>query len=214
MERHLPFVLALALALPATARAEQTTWNIDPAHTQSAFAVRHLVIATVRGEFTSTKGFVMLDEKDPTKSSVGVTIDTRSIHTRDDKRDEHLRAADFFDAQNHPTITFASTRVERVGEGRYKVMGDLTMRGTTKPVVLDATLTDPIKDVRGNARRGVQATTKLNRREFGLNYGKMIEAGPVVGDEVTVEINAEIVKATAEQKAALSGAAQPKAAAE
>jgi polyisoprenoid-binding protein YceI len=212
MERHLPFVLALALALPAAARAEQTTWNIDPSHTQSAFAVRHLVIATVRGEFTRTTGLVMLDEKDPTKSSVQVTIETGSIHTRDDKRDEHLRSPDFFDAQNHPTLTFASTRVERMGEGRYKVTGDLTMRGTTRPVVLDATLTDPVKDVRGNARRGVQATTKLNRRDFGLAYAKMIEAGPVVGDEVAIEINAEIVKAASEQKATLSGAAQPKAA--
>lgn len=209
MKRHLPFVLALALALPAAARAEKTTWNVDPSHTHTTFAVRHLVISTVRGEFQRTQGAVTLDEDDPTRSSVEVTIDARTIHTREEKRDNHLRSADFFDVENHPTITFRSTKVERAGEGRFRVTGDLTMRGTTRPVVLDATLTGPIQDMQGKARRGVHARTKLDRREFGLTYAKVVEAGPVVGDEVTVEIDAELVKAPADPKARRPGTPAP-----
>lgn len=191
MKRLAPFLLALA---PALALAEPTTWNIDPSHTQSTFAVRHLVISTVRGEFKKTTGTVKIDEQNPASSAVDVTIDATTVHTREDKRDEHLRSPDFFDVAKYPTITFKSTKVEKAGGDRYKVTGDLTMHGTTKPVVLDATLTPEIKDPMGNPRRGVQATTKLNRQDYGLRWSKTVEAGPVVGDEVQIEINAELVR--------------------
>jgi polyisoprenoid-binding protein YceI len=194
--------LALALALlPALALAEATTWNIDPAHTQSTFTVRHMVISNVRGEFQSTKGVVKLDAQDPAKSSVDVTIDAASIHTREERRDAHLRSPDFFDVQRFPTITFRSTKIEKAGS-EYKVTGDLTMHGVTRPVVLDATLTPEVKGVAGETRRGAQATTKVNRQDYGLKWNKMVEAGPVVGDEIAIEISAELVKAAGDGKTA------------
>jgi polyisoprenoid-binding protein YceI len=198
MKRLVPVLLAIFA--PALALAEATSWNIDPAHTQSTFAVKHLVISTVRGEFQKTTGSVKLDDQDPTKSQVEATIDAATIHTREDKRDEHLKSPDFFDVKKFPTITFKSTKIEKDGD-KYKVTGDLTMHGVTKPVVLDAALTPEIKDPWGMTRRGIQASTKVNRQDFGLQWSKTVEAGPVVGDEVTIEINAEIIKAAQEQKA-------------
>jgi polyisoprenoid-binding protein YceI len=192
---------ALAALLPALAAAEPTVWKIDPSHTHSTFTVRHLVISNVRGEFRSTKGTATLDERDPSKSSVEAVIDAASINTREEKRDAHLRSPDFFDVEKHPTITFRSTKVEKAGEG-YKVTGDLTMRGVTRPVVLEASLTPEIKDMQGNPRRGLSARTTVNRRDFGLAWSKMVEAGPVVGDEVKIEIEAEIVKDAAAAPAA------------
>lgn len=191
MKRH---ALAALAVIPALALAQPTTWKIDPAHTQSNFTVRHLMISNVRGEFRSTTGTVKIDDADPARSAVDVTLDARSIHTRDDKRDEHLRSADFFDVQRFPKITFRSTKVQKAGDG-YAVTGDLTMHGVTRPVVLDvAPLTPEVKDPMGNVRRGVSARTVLSRSEFGLRWNKMVEAGPVVGDEVKVEIEAELVK--------------------
>ncbi len=192
MKRLVPVLVAVAA--PVLALAEAAQWNLDPMHTQSTFAVRHLVISTVRGEFKKTAGAVKYDEKDPSKSSVEATIDATTINTREEKRDEDLRSANFLDVQKYPTITFKSTKVESAGAGKLKVTGDLTMHGVTKPVVLETSLTPEIKDPLGNTRRGVQATTKLNRQDYGLTYGKMIEAGPVVGNEVQIEIDAELVK--------------------
>ena len=195
--------LALALALlPSLALAEAATWNVDPAHTQSTFTVRHMVISNVRGEFKSTKGVVKLDDKDLARSSVDVTIDAASIHTREDKRDAHLRSPDFFDVEKFPTITFKSTKVEKAGGDKYKVTGDLTMHGVTKPVVLDATLTPEVKGMMGEVRRGAQATTKVNRQDYGLTWNKAVESGPVVGDEIAIEISAELVKAQPDGKTA------------
>jgi polyisoprenoid-binding protein YceI len=185
----------LALVVPALGLAATTTWNIDPAHTQSTFAVKHLVISTVRGEFKKTTGTVKIDDQDPASDSVEATIDASSIFTREDKRDAHLKSPDFFDVARYPTITFRSTRVEKApGDGKYKITGDLTMHGVTKPVVLDATLSPEIKDPAGKSRRGVQATTRLNRQDYGLKWNMAVEAGPVVGDEITIELNAEMVK--------------------
>ena len=192
MKRLVP--LLLALALPGLALAQTSSWKIDPSHTQSTFAVKHLVISTVRGEFKSTNGTVKLDEKDPTRSQIEATVDATSINTREEKRDEHLKSPDFFEVQKYPTITFKSTKITKAGGDKYKVAGDLTMRGVTKPVTLDAELTKEIKDPWGNTRRGIHATTKLNRQDYGLKWSKSIEAGPVVGDEVAVEINGELVK--------------------
>ena len=130
--------LAIAVALlPGLAFAEASTWNLDSSHTQSTFTIRHLVISNVRGEFGKTAGVVKIDDKDVTKSSVEAEIDTASINTREQKRDDHLRSPDFFDAAKHPKITFKSTKVEKAGKDKLKVTGDLTIHGVTKPVVLD-----------------------------------------------------------------------------
>jgi polyisoprenoid-binding protein YceI len=207
---------ALTALVPALALAAPTAWNIDPAHTQANFTVRHLVISNVRGEFRRTSGVVKLDDQDPTRSSVEAIIDAASIHTREDKRDAHLRSADFFDVERYPKITFKSSKVEKAGEG-YKVTGDLTMHGVTRAVVLDVTsLTPEIKDPMGKARRGLSARTTVDRRDFGLNWSKMVEAGPVVGNEVKIEIEAELIKedpaAPAAQQAAQKLAPESKAA--
>jgi polyisoprenoid-binding protein YceI len=192
--RRLVAAAAVALA-PALALADAATWNIDPAHTEAGFSVRHLVISTVKGSFGKTTGKVVLDDKDLTRSSVEATIDVATVDTRIQKRDDDLRSPNFFDVAKFPTMTFKSTRVEKAGDG-LKVTGDLTMKGVTRPVTLEvAGPTSEIKDPWGNLRRGFQAHVKLNRRDFGLTYGAMIEAGPVVGDEVNVELNVEVVKA-------------------
>ena len=187
--------LTLAVAfVPLAALADPTTWSIDPAHTQSMFTVRHMVVANVRGEFEKTTGTVVLDDKDPSKSSVEATIDVNSLSTRVPDRDKHLKSPDFFDAANHPNITFKSSKVEKVGAGKYKVTGDLTMRATTKSVVLEVELPDAaVKDPGGNTRHGFTATTKVNRLEYGLAWNKMIEAGPVVSNEVKIDIEGELV---------------------
>lgn len=194
MKRLFAVAVAAALAAPAAALA-QSTWNVDPAHTHASFSVRHLVISNVRGEFGKTTGKLTLDEKDVTKSTVEASIETGTIDTRVTDRDNHLRSPDFFDAAKYPAMTFKSTKVERAGEGKLKVTGNLTIKDQTKPVVLDVTgPTSEIKDPWGNARRGVSAVAKINRKDFGLNWSKTIEAGPVVGDEVTIEIEAELLK--------------------
>jgi polyisoprenoid-binding protein YceI len=185
--KKLVAALAAALALPALA-AE--TFKIDGSHTQAGFAVKHLMISTVRGEFGKTEGVVVLDEANPAKSSVEATIDAVSIDTRDAKRDEHLRNADFFEVAKFPKITFKSTKVEKAGEG-LKVTGDLTIKGVTKSVVLDVTgPTAEIKDPWGNAKRGVSAATKINRKDFGVSYGP----NAIVSDEVVITIDAELTK--------------------
>ena len=187
---------SLLAALPALSLAATSTWKLDTAHTPSAFTVKHLVISTVRGEFGKTTGTLTLDEADVTKSRVEATIDATTVDTREPKRDEHLRSPDFFDVAKHPTITFKSTKVEKAGDGRLKVTGDLTIHGVTKAVTLDVVgPTAEIKDPWGNARRGLSATGKVNRKDFGLNWSKTIEAGPVVGDDVAIEIEAELTKA-------------------
>jgi polyisoprenoid-binding protein YceI len=182
--------LAIALvALPAFAFAADT-WNLDIPHTLSSFTVRHLMIATVRGEFAKTEGKIVLDEADITRSSVEATIDIGSITTRDEKRDTHLKSPDFFDAAKFPKMTFKSTKVEKAGDG-LTVTGDLTLRGVTKQVVLHVTGPTPeIKDPWGLSRRGVSATTKINRKDFGVSYGP--EA--VLSDNVNISIDGEMVK--------------------
>lgn len=190
--RFVPFALALALATPSLA----ASWEIDTAHSNVGFVVRHLVVAKVRGDFNEWSGTVVLDDKDITKSSVNVTIKTASIDTGNQKRDEHLRSADFFDAAKFPEITFKSTKVEPGKEkGTLKVTGDLTMHGVTKPVVLDVSGPSPeFKDPGGNPHVAFSATTKIKRQDFGLTWSKATEAGPVVGDDVNVELEIELFK--------------------
>lgn len=187
-------VASLLVASPLLAAAAPSTWNVDPAHSQVGFSVKHLVISTVRGEFTKYSGVAKLDDADPTRSSVDVTIDASSIDTRVADRDAHLRSPDFLDAANHPTLTFKSTKVAKAGKDRLKVTGDLTLRGVTKPVVLDVTTTPEVKGMGGEARRGFSATTKISRKAYGLTWNQLVEAGPAVGDEVTISLDLEVVK--------------------
>jgi polyisoprenoid-binding protein YceI len=189
------FALAVAAILPLAASAETTTWTIDPVHSTSSFAVKHLVITTVHGQFGKTTGTVQYDEQDPTKSKAEATIDVTTINTQNDNRDADLKSANFFDVANHPNMTFKSTKVEKVGDGKFKVTGDLTIRGNTKPVTLDVTSSQAVKGMEGELRRAFSATGRINRKDFGLTYSKTVEAGPIVGDNVDLTIEAETVKA-------------------
>jgi polyisoprenoid-binding protein YceI len=187
-------VAAAVLAVPSLAMA--ATYDVDGTHTYAHFTVKHMMVTNVKGEFGKVAGTVNIDEKDVTKSSIDVTIDATSIDTRNAGRDGHLKSPDFFDVANHPNITFKSTKVEKAGEGKLKVTGNLTMRGVTKAVVLDVEGPTPeVKSLDGSSRIGATATTKLNRKDFGLNWNKTLEAGGMlVGEEVTVNIDFEGIK--------------------
>lgn len=185
----------LALALPVLASA--STWNIDPEHSNVGFKVRHLMVSNVRGNFEKHSGTVDLNDKDIAKSKVTVTIDTNSINTNVQKRDTHLRSADFFDVARYPTMTFVSKKVARAGKDRLKVTGDLTLHGVTREVVLDVEgPSQESKDPWGNIRRGASASATINRKDFGLAWNKALETGGVVvGDEVTITLEIEMIKA-------------------
>ena len=187
------------LTVPAAPAAR--TWTIDPSHATAGFRVRHLMVSHVRGHLGPVSGTVFIDERDPARSRVEVSIDVRGLDSRDPKRDEHLRSADFFDVEHHPTVTFRSTRVEapRGLSGDVQVAGELTIRGVTRPVTLQVEPLGPaIQDPWGNARRGVSARGRVSRKDWGLTWNLAIEAGGVaVGDEVTLEIDAELVAAAA-----------------
>jgi polyisoprenoid-binding protein YceI len=186
--------LAALMTLPASAAS--TTWQIDPSHTAAQFSVKHLAISTVRGGFSNVKGTVVLDDADISKSNVDVTIDVSTVDTRTPDRDKDLKSDKFFDVAKYPTMTFKSTKVEQAGAGKLKVTGDLTIRGTTKSVVLDVDgPTAPVKDPWGNQRAAVTATTKINRQDFGVKWNATMDnGGVVVGDEVTITIDAEMVQ--------------------
>jgi polyisoprenoid-binding protein YceI len=184
----------IALTLPTFAFA--STWTIDPDHSNVGFRVRHLMISNVRGSFEKHSGTVVIDDKDITKSKVEVTIVTSSINTNVTKRDEHLRSADFFDVAKFPTMTFVSRNVAKAGQDRLKVTGDLTLHGVTREVVLDVEgPSAESKDPWGNIRRGATATTRINRKDFGLAWNKALETGGVtVGEEVTITLEIEMIK--------------------
>ena len=184
----------IALAVPALALA--TTWTIDPDHSNVGFKVRHLMVSNVKGSFDKYTGTVDINDKDITKSKVEVSIDTSSINTNVQKRDDHLRSADFFDVAKYPTMTFVSKKVTRSGEDKLKVTGDLTLHGVTKEVVLDVEgPSKESKDPWGSIRKGATATTKINRKDFGLVWNKALETGGVaVGEEVTITLEIEMIK--------------------
>ena len=189
--------LAAVLSLPASAAT--SSWQIDPNHSSAQFAVRHLAISTVRGAFTKVSGTVQFDDKDISKSSVEVTIDAASVDTRVPDRDKDLRSDHFFEVEKYRTLTFKSTKVEQVEPGKLKVTGDLTIHGVTKQVVLDVEgPTVPVKDPWGNQRVAANATTKINRQDFGVKWNaKMDNGGWVVGDDVTITIDVEMVQKSA-----------------
>jgi polyisoprenoid-binding protein YceI len=188
-------VTGLILLLSLAASAATTTYKIDPQHSSAEFAVTHLMISKVRGEFHGVNGTIVVDDKDITRSTVDVTIDATSVDTREPNRDKHLKSPDFFDVANYPTITFKSTSVEQSAPGKLKVNGDLTIHGVTKPVVLEATVpTAPIKDPWQLQRSAVFATTTINRLDFGVKWNAPLEAGGVVvGDDVKITLDVEMI---------------------
>ena len=168
-----------------------TEWRIDANHSAANFSVRHLMVSTVRGQLGRISGTLEYDGKDVRSIKADVTIDVKGITTQNERRDNHLRSDDFFDVATHPTITFKSKRIEPAGDGRFRMVGDLTIRGTTKEVALDIEGPSPIVKTPRGVATGATATTKVKRLEYGLKYNNMVEAGPVVGDEVTITIDIE-----------------------
>jgi polyisoprenoid-binding protein YceI len=178
-----------------------TTWNIDATHSTVGFTIRHMVFSKVRGRFQSYTGAISLDD-DSAKSWVEVTIDAASIDTGTPKRDDHLRSADFFDVERFPELRFRSTRVETLGD-RLRVIGELTIRDTTREVVLDATSAGRGMDPWGNERIGFVAKTSIDRKDFGLAWNQLLEAGGVlVGDRVDIELDVQAVNTAAKGAAA------------
>jgi polyisoprenoid-binding protein YceI len=182
------------LATPQTAT---TTWNIDPVHSVAEFKVKHMMIANVKGQFPKVTGALTLDESDLTNSHVEASIEAASIETRDPQRDAHLKSADFFDVEKFPTLSFKSTAIRLVRDGELAVEGNLTIHGVTRKVLFSVEgPTSPAKDPWGNTRVAVSATTKINRKDFGLTWNAALETGGIlVGDEVTITLDVEFLKA-------------------
>lgn len=186
---------AVAAAPAATVRPAPVAYKIDPTHATAQFKVRHLMVSNVRGELGEVTGEVAFDAADPARSRIEARIDATGIDTRNADRDAHLKSADFLDVAHHPAITFRSTQVRPGAGGAYEVDGELTIRGTTRPVTLAAEVSDEIRDPWGNAKRGVVATARLDRRAFGLTWNAVMESGGiVVGETVDVTIEAELVR--------------------
>ena len=176
--------------------SQTVTYVIDPSHSTAGFKVRHLMVSNVRGEFSDVAGTVVFDAEDSANSKVEAAIDATTIQTRDNQRDQHLKSADFFDVEKFPKIIFISKKVAPVGEGEWRVVGDLSIHGVTKEVVLDVEGPTPeVKDPWGNIKIGATATTKVNRKDFGLGWNVALEAGGVlVGDEVAIQLELEMTR--------------------
>jgi len=169
------------------------TYAIDKSHSEATFQVRHLV-TRVRGRFTDFDGMVEFDEQDPERSTVTVSIEAASVDTGDATRDTHLRTSDFFDAEEFPTLTFRNTKVTKTGENTFDVMGDLTIRGVTKPVTLHMTFLGKARDPWGNERVGFEGELKINRKDYGLMWNAALETGGfLVGDEVKINLQIQAV---------------------
>jgi polyisoprenoid-binding protein YceI len=191
---------AAATSTPTTTPSTTTTrstWQIDPSHTRVEFSVRHMMVSTVKGHFTSVQGAIVIDEANPADSSVAIQIDPTSLTTSDEQRDAHLRSADFFDADQFPTITFVSTRVAG-SRDQFKLTGDLTMHGVTREVTLDVDFNGIGTSPYGATIAGFSAETRINRKEWGLNWNVGLEAGGVlVGDQLKIGIEVEAIKQAA-----------------
>ncbi|MBF0487787.1 MAG: YceI family protein [Nitrospirae bacterium] len=188
------FILTVVFVIPSIVSAD--TWEIDPDHTTIGFSVRHMMVSNVKGLFGHFSGKAVIDDADMTKSSFSATIDTSSIDTKIAKRDTHLKSADFFDVTKFPDMTFVSKKVIPEGKDHMKVIGDLTIKGTTKEVTLEVDgPSAAMKDPWGNMRRGASAAAKINRKDFGLTWNKALETGGVlVGDDVTINLEVEMIK--------------------
>ena len=193
MNRTILFLAAAALSA-AQAAPGPNTWQIDPNHTSAQFSVRHMMVSTVRGTLGKVTGTIEYDGQSPQSITADVTIDVAGLNTNVEGRDKDLRSDNFFDVAKYPTVTFKSTRVEGVTAGHFRLVGDLTVHGVTKEVALEVDGPSPPLKQGPNLRVGASATTKLNRRDFGLQYNRMIEAAPIVGDDVQVTIDLEATK--------------------
>jgi polyisoprenoid-binding protein YceI len=183
------------MSTTAAATSTRTTWKIDPVHSHIEFAVRHLMISTVKGRFGGVAGTVVMDDTDPATAEVDVTIDVASIDTREAQRDTHLKSADFFDVETYPTIRFQSTRVTDVSGDTFKIVGDLTMHGVSREVTLDVTSEGRGKDPWGGDRAGFSAKGKIKRSDFSLTWNQILETGGLaVSDEVKISLDLELVK--------------------
>jgi len=177
-----------AVGAAASLAASPVTWTLDPNHSAAHFSVRHLMLSNVRGEFGNVHGTITFDDQDPSKGTIEATIDATTVNTRVEARDNDLKGSNFFDVAKFPTIAFRSTAVRAAGGNAFEVDGDLTIHGVTRPVTLHVEATPPVKDARGNERRGAEATTKVNRRDFGVSG-----TPTMVGDEVQITIDVEAV---------------------
>ena len=194
--RRTILAFAAVAALTGCSVASATTFEIDPAHSSAQFAVRHLMVSTVRGTLGKVAGTVNLDAADVTKSSVEASIDATGIDTHEPKRDQHLKSPDFLDVAKYPAITFKSKKVTKIADDKYQVTGDLTLHGVTKEVVLDAEGSPkPFTDPSGNTKLGGAVRTKINRQDFGVAWNKTLDNGGVVlGNDVDVTIDIELMK--------------------
>jgi polyisoprenoid-binding protein YceI len=175
--------------------AVASAWRVDPTHSSVEFAVRHLMISTVKGRFADISGTLVGDETDLGNASIDLTIPVAGIDTHEGQRDAHLRSADFFDSEHHPAITFRSTNIVRAGSNSFTVTGDLTIRGVSRPITLTVHQGGRGRDPWGGERVGYSTTTRINRKDFGLNWNQALETGGVlVGDQVTVSVDLELVR--------------------
>ncbi len=182
------------VATPTTAA---TTWNIDSVHSSAQFKVKHMMISNVKGEFTTITGTLKYDAENVSNSYVEASIDAKTISTRDPQRDAHLKSADFFDVEKYPALSFKSNRVSKKADGELSVAGDLTIHGVTKNVVFEVEgPSAPTKDPWGNTRVGLSATTRINRKDFGLTWNAALETGGIlVGEEVSITLDVQFIKA-------------------
>ncbi len=191
----LPF-LTVCVVLTVPLHSQPVSWRIDPLHSSAQFSVRHMMISTVRGQFGGVKGTILYDKQNPKSSSVEATIDCSTVNTGEPKRDSDLKTAEFFDVQHYPVMTFKSTKVEAAGAGKLRVSGNLTINAITREVVLQVDgPTPPIKDTQGREKIGVSGTTTISRKNFGILYNPVMEAGGVaVSDEVSIVLELELIR--------------------
>ena len=196
MKRNM-FILSGLLLLGIPFLASGAEWQVDPNHSSFGFKIRHMMVSNVKGDFSKVlKGMIRFDDQNVSNSKAEVVIDAASINTAHAKRDDHLRSPDFFDVAKYPTIAFVTKQVTNNGPGKLKVTGDLTMHGMTKEIMLDVLGPTPeIKDPGGNFRRGLTGTAKIDRRDFGITYNRLLEAGGmVVGNEVDIAVEIELIR--------------------
>lgn len=188
--------LSIVIALFSVALASaQTTWNIDPAHTSIRFAVDHMVISEVEGIFSKYEGSIVASKDDFSDAKINFVVDVNSVNTNNEKRDGHLKSADFFETEKYPKMTFVSTSVEKTGTGKYNLKGNLSLHGVTKEITLAMTYGGTTKDPWGNTKAGLKVTGVINRTDFGLKYNSVLEAGSLmIGEEVTITAKVELAK--------------------
>lgn len=188
--------LAIALILAARLPAQDAIWRIDPNHSAAYFSVRHLMISTVRGEFTGITGTVHYDPKNPAGAGLEATIDCSTLHTGVAKRDEQMKGPDFFEVKRYPSMKFSSRNVQTAGDGKLRIAGDLTINATTHPVVLDVDGPSAVvKDAQGREKVGLSAAAKINRKDFGIIWNEVLETGGfAVADEVSISLDIELIR--------------------